>query len=74
MTAMQQNPDGSWTPAAPIPYTDTIDWEISGRGRNRHGRAYWHDRELAQVRPGRWFRLRLILTHRRLLRAQRTAR
>jgi hypothetical protein len=69
VTASRQNPDGTWTPAQPIPYTDTIDWEIHGHGRQRHGFAYWHGRELAQVRPGRYFRLRLLLAHRRLTRA-----
>lgn len=71
MPDSQQNSDGSWSPAVAIPYTDTIDWEVGGRGRQREGVAYWHDQELARVAPGRFFRVRLILAHRRLVRARR---
>ena len=67
---MQQNPDGSWTTAEPIGWADGIDWEITGRGRARHGIAYRHATPLAEVRPGRFFRLRLALAHRRLTREQ----
>lgn len=60
MSAQRQNPDGSWTEAQPIPWADTIDWEIRGRGRQREARAYWHEHELALVPPGRAFRLRML--------------
>jgi hypothetical protein len=74
VSASSQRPDGSWGPATPIPFTDTIDWEVSGRTRRtRTARAYWHTTELATVPPGRFFRLRLVLAHRRLLRARRQA-
>jgi hypothetical protein len=69
MPTEQQQPDGSWVPVEPVPYTDTIDWEVGGRGRQRTAEAYWHDRLLARVPAGRFFRLRLALAHRRLVRA-----
>jgi hypothetical protein len=71
----QQRPDGSWGPAPTIPFTDTIDWEVSGSTpRTRTARAFWHAEELARVLPGRFFRVRLVLAHRRLLAARRAAR
>jgi hypothetical protein len=71
----QQRPDGSWGPAPTIPFTDTIDWEVSGSTpRTRTARAFWHAEELARVLPGRFFRVRLVLARRRLLAARRAAR
>lgn len=70
---MRQDPDGAWRPAEPIPYADGIDWEVHGTGRQRSAVAYWHDQELAHVRAGRFFRIRLVLAHRRLLKAHRQA-
>ncbi|WP_405883592.1 hypothetical protein OG747_36430 [Streptomyces sp. NBC_01384] len=32
MTVSQQNPDGSWSPAEPIPLTDDFDVEVTGTG------------------------------------------
>jgi len=68
VTASQQNPDGSWGPAEPLPYAPGIDWEISGRGRGRVAVAYWKDQQLAVVPAGRLFGLRLRLCHRALRR------
>jgi hypothetical protein len=68
----RQQADGTWAPAEPIPYTDGIDWEVYGKGRERRAIAYWHDKEVATVSPGPLFRLRLELAHRRAKRAQAT--
>lgn len=32
MSVSQQNPDGSWSPAEPVPLTDDFDVEVTGRG------------------------------------------
>ena len=32
MTTSQQNPDGSWSPAEPLPLTDDFDVEVYGTG------------------------------------------
>jgi hypothetical protein len=71
MAVSRQNADGTWSPAEPVGWFDTIDWEVTGRGRDRAGIAYWHATELARVRPGAFFGLRLRLAHRRLVRGRR---
>jgi hypothetical protein len=68
MSTQQQRPDGSWGPAAPLPWADQVDWEIYGRGRRRRAIAYRHATELTQVGPGPLFRLRLAIASRRLTR------
>ena len=35
MTNLQQNPDGSWSPAEPLPLTDDFDVEVYGTGPYR---------------------------------------
>lgn len=65
----RQRSDGTWGPCEPLPWNDRIDWEIYGRGRSRVATAYWHDKKLVTVKPGRFFGLRLALANRRLLRS-----
>jgi hypothetical protein len=67
----QQRPDGSWGPAESLPWSDQIDWEVYGKGRERRAVAYWHATELARVDPGPWFGLRMRLASRRLARFAR---
>jgi hypothetical protein len=71
MSAQQQRPDGSWGPAEPLPWADQIDWEVSGKGRERRAVAYWHTTQLATVEPGPLFGLRLRWAARRLARSAR---
>ncbi|MFF0055632.1 hypothetical protein ACFYRI_14705 [Streptomyces microflavus] len=35
MPTSQQNPDGTWTTAVPIPVTPTLDFEVTGHGPYR---------------------------------------
>ncbi|WP_097982842.1 hypothetical protein [Streptomyces sp. f150] len=35
MATSQQNPDGTWTPAVPLPITPTLDFEVTGHGPYR---------------------------------------
>ena len=70
MPIQQQQADGSWQAIESIPFTDTVDWEIYGKGKERRAVAYWHADKLAEVGPGKWFRLRLWFAHRRLMRTR----
>jgi len=71
VSTQQQRPDGSWGPVEPLPWFDQIDWEVSGKGRERRAVAYWHATELARVESGPLFGLRLRLAARRLARITR---
>lgn len=46
MPAQQQNPDGSWSPATPLPYQPGYDAEIGvgwdSQGRRRHTWTLFH--------------------------------
>lgn len=62
----RQQADGTWVEAEPIPYTDTIDWEIYGKGRDRdHYEAVAYDEDVcvavvrSRWKPLLWLRLTL---------------
>lgn len=64
----RQNPDGSWSPAEPIPWQPGIDWEVYGkRGEKQTAIAYDGPTELARVTGrGLAFRFRMWRANRRL--------
>ncbi|WP_144316936.1 hypothetical protein [Streptomyces sp. sk226] len=35
MTTSQQNTDGTWAPASPLPLRDLVDYEVTGHGPYR---------------------------------------
>lgn len=35
MTTPQQNANGTWAPATPLPISDTLDFEVAGHGPYR---------------------------------------
>lgn len=55
MPTARQNSDGTWTPAAPLPMTPTLDFEVTGHGPYRWT-AWYGTRQIdtgtARTRPG----------------------
>ncbi|MFD7794353.1 hypothetical protein [Streptomyces sp. NPDC059759] len=57
MTTSQQNPDGTWSPAEPLPLTNDFDIEIYGHGPwawTAHRGAHLVAQGRARTRLGLW--------------------
>jgi hypothetical protein len=55
---MQQNDDGNWVPATPLPRQGTqIDWEVSRKNGLHVARAYDADDKLIRTVRSRWPRV-----------------
>ena len=68
MSVQKQNPDGSWSPAEPVPWQGgplSVDWEVTKVHDARRGRNGWlaegyhHADHVADVRARTRFRLNL---------------
>jgi hypothetical protein len=58
MTDLQQNPDGTWSPAEPLPLTDDFDVEVYGHGPwvwTAHRGSALVAQGRARTRLGLWF-------------------